>query len=107
VKALVSTVLLATIAAACVPGPGVEDYGKKVAEDRALKDESFRNSSESPVPADKKYQLLPLAYYPVDEQYRAGRVRSCRRTNQRLQIPHPPASCGLRTHQGPEVQPEG
>jgi uncharacterized protein len=85
------TLLLAITAAVllsgCVPGPGVEDYGATVAEHRALKDESFRNSSDSPIPPEKKHQLLPLAYYPVDEGYAVPAVLELSQDRSRLQIP--------------------
>lgn len=71
----------------CVPGRGVEDYPAKVAENRALKDESFRNSPDSPIPPDKKNQLLPLAYYPVDEGYAVPAVLELSQDRSRLQIP--------------------
>ena len=55
------------LAAAC--GPKEEDYTAKIAGIRAAKDESFKADPDSPVPADKKAALLPLAYYPIDELY--------------------------------------
>ena len=55
------------LAAAC--GPKEEDYTAKIAAIRAAKDESFKSDPDSPVPADKKAALLPLAYYPIDELY--------------------------------------
>jgi len=73
--------------AGCVPGPKAEDYGTKVAENRALKDESFRNSSDSPIPAAKKTTLLPLAYYPVDEMYAVPAELEMSQDRPRLKIP--------------------
>ena len=55
------------LAVAC--GPTEEDYTAKIAAIRAAKDESFKSDPDSPVPADKKAALLPLAYYPIDELY--------------------------------------
>ena len=75
------------LAAACTPGPKVEDYGTQIAENRAIKDESFRNSSDSPIPPDKKNTLLPLAYYPVDEVYAVPAVLELSDDRSRLQIP--------------------
>jgi len=80
-------VVAAVLAGACVPGPGVEDFGAKVAESRALKDESFRSSPDSPVPPEKKNQLLPLAYYPVDEMYAVPAMLELSEDRSRLQIP--------------------
>ncbi len=88
-KGFISTVVLAVAVAAagCVPGPTVEDYGAKVAENRALKDESFRSSSDSPVPPGKKNTLLPLAYYPVDETYAVPAELEMSQDRSRLKIP--------------------
>jgi uncharacterized protein (DUF1684 family) len=80
-------VVAAVLAAACVPGPGVEDFGAKVAESRALKDESFRSSPDSPIPPERKSQLLPLAYYPVDEVYAVPAMLELSEDRSRLQIP--------------------
>ena len=70
-----------------MPGPTVEDYGAKVAENRALKDESFRSSSDSPIPPGKKNTLLPLAYYPVDETYAVPAELEMSQDRSRLKIP--------------------
>lgn len=75
------------LASACVPGPAAEDYDQKVAENRALKDESFRSSSDSPIPPDKKASLLPLAYYAVDEGYAVPAVLELSQDRSQLKIP--------------------
>ena len=75
------------VLAGCVPGPKVEDYGSKVAENRALKDESFRSSSDSPIPPEKKDTLLPLAYYPIDEVYAVPAELEMSQDRSRLKIP--------------------
>jgi uncharacterized protein (DUF1684 family) len=80
-------VVAAVLAGACVPGPGLEDYGAKVVEGRALKDESFRSSPDSPIPPEKKNTLLPLAYYPVDEMYAVPAMLELSGDRSRLQIP--------------------
>ena len=54
---------------ACGSSPAQEDYPAKIAALRAAKDDSFKNDPDSPVPADKKAALIPLAYFPVDESY--------------------------------------
>jgi len=63
------------LAAACSSKP--EDY----------KDDNFKNDADSPVPADKKATLIPLAYFPVDELYAvpASLVPADERT--RIQVP--------------------
>jgi uncharacterized protein (DUF1684 family) len=81
-------VLLAMIApAACAPGPGVEDYGAKVAEARAQKDESFRSGPDSPIPPDRVDTLVPLAYYPIDEAYAVPAELELAPTRSRLKMP--------------------
>jgi uncharacterized protein len=76
-----------TAVAACSPGPGGEDYAETIAANRALKDESFRSSPDSPVPPDKKNALLPLSYYPVDEAYAVPASLELSQDRSRLQIP--------------------
>jgi uncharacterized protein len=89
VKGRIPTLTLAAtlVVSGCVPGPGVEDYGAKVAENRALKDDSFRSSPESPIPPEKRSLLLPLAYYPVDELYAVPAELELSQDRSRLQIP--------------------
>jgi uncharacterized protein (DUF1684 family) len=79
--------LMALSVAACVPGPGVEDYAGTITANRALKDESFRSSSDSPIPPEKKSALLPLAYYPVDEAYAVPAEIEMSQDRSRLKIP--------------------
>jgi uncharacterized protein (DUF1684 family) len=78
---------MALSVAACVPGPGVEDYAGTITANRALKDESFRSSSDSPIPPEKKSALLPLAYYPVDEAYAVPAEIEMSQDRSRLKIP--------------------
>lgn len=60
---------VATVAAACNrPPDDPQDYAARIAEARASKDADFQRTND-PVPADKKAQFLPLAYYPVDPEY--------------------------------------
>jgi len=73
--------------ASCTPGPAVEDYGAKIAEARAEKDEAFRSSPDSPIPPDKKAALLPLSYYPIDEAWAVPAELEMSQDRSRLQIP--------------------
>jgi uncharacterized protein (DUF1684 family) len=56
------------------PAPPVDErpYGDRVLADRARKDREFRSPDNklSPVPADKRSEFPPLAYYPVRAEYR-------------------------------------
>ena len=68
-RAVVAILLISICGAACAPRPTEEDYPAKIAAARAAKDESFKTDRDSPIPADKKATLLPLAYFPIDENY--------------------------------------
>ena len=61
-------VALALSAAACAGPP--RTYTEEIAARRAAIDTFMRTSSESPVPPEKRAEILPLPYYPIDEQYR-------------------------------------
>jgi uncharacterized protein (DUF1684 family) len=63
--------LLLIIAAACGSKPPVDEasYVASIAAARGAKDADFANSSESPVPVNKKPEFLPLAYFPIDPAY--------------------------------------
>ena len=59
--------ILAT--AACGNQPPVEqNYAAKLAAARAQKDASFQKEA-TPVPANRKAELLPLAYFSIDPDY--------------------------------------
>jgi uncharacterized protein (DUF1684 family) len=78
-------IVVAVALSAC--GPKEEDYAAHIASIRASKDASFKNDKDSPIPADKKSTLLPLAYFPIDESYAvpASLIPAPERT--RLQVP--------------------
>ena len=69
VRRAVPVLLACLLISACGSQPKEEDYPAKIAAIRAAKDESFKNDPDSPVPADKKATLIPLAYFPIDESY--------------------------------------
>jgi uncharacterized protein len=60
-------------AAACSNKPPEEgDYLTRLTRTRAAKDASFATpccSEASPVPDNRKAELLPLAYFPIDQAY--------------------------------------
>ncbi|HEY7055628.1 MAG TPA: DUF1684 domain-containing protein [Vicinamibacterales bacterium] len=47
-------------------------YEEEIASWHAEKDQFMRESSESPVPADKRATFPALAYFPTDPAYRTG-----------------------------------
>lgn len=63
--------LLAGTLAGCSTQPPMPDYAEGLTADRAAKDEMFRAATDSPIPAGQRDTFLPLAYYPIDETYRA------------------------------------
>jgi uncharacterized protein (DUF1684 family) len=81
-------VALVTVAlSACTISPKEEDYPAKIAAIRATKDQSFRNDPDSPIPADKKGTLLPLAYFPIDESYAVPASLEPFEQRTRIQVP--------------------
>jgi uncharacterized protein (DUF1684 family) len=82
-----SIVLAAVLAAACGSQPREEDYPARIAAMRAAKDASFKNDPDSPVPADKKASLIPLAYYPIDEGYAVPASLEPSSDRTRIQVP--------------------
>jgi uncharacterized protein len=73
--------------AGCGSSPSEEDYPAKIAAIRAAKDDSFKNDPDSPVPADKKATLIPLAYFPIDESYTAPASLEPSADRSRIQVP--------------------
>jgi hypothetical protein len=57
-----------TIACASKP-PATKDCGPQLLTERAAKDLLFEKSKESPIPDNRKAELLPLAYFPIDCSY--------------------------------------
>jgi uncharacterized protein (DUF1684 family) len=83
-----SVLIIAAIsAAACTITPKEEDYTAKIEAIRAAKDESFKNDSDSPIPADKKSALLPLVYFPIDENYAVPASLEPAAERTRIQVP--------------------
>jgi uncharacterized protein (DUF1684 family) len=68
-------------------GPKEEDYTGKIASIRAAKDASFKSDADSPIPADKKATLLPLAYFPIDEGYAVPATLEPSADRTRIQVP--------------------
>jgi uncharacterized protein (DUF1684 family) len=85
---------LTLLAAACRPGghDGLP-YGERIARQRADKDEFFATNRQSPVPADKRAEFLPLAYFPIDPAYA---VPAALGTSDREPAVEMPTSTGLR-----------
>jgi len=58
------------LGAACANRPPEEpkEYAAKIAADRAAKDAAFTRDND-PVPQNRKAELLPLGYFPIDPDY--------------------------------------
>lgn len=63
---MVSAVLLIAMACSKAPVP----YADQITAWHAEKDRFMRESSESPVPPDKRATFPPLTYFPIDSSYR-------------------------------------
>jgi hypothetical protein len=64
--------MAATVVAACSSGPSAPDEGSyvdRLSAERADKERMFRESSDSPIPAGKHAELLPLSYFSIDPAY--------------------------------------
>ncbi len=71
VGAGVGAVLVACAAMTACASPAPEQtYAQGVLADRAAKDDAFRTSSSSPIPADQRAAFQHLSYFPIDESYR-------------------------------------
>lgn len=71
--------------AACTSAPA--DYPTKIAAARAAKDENFKTASDSPVPADKRAILIPLSYFPVDENFAIPATLEPAEERKHMQVP--------------------
>ena len=62
--------LVGLLAPACgPPAPDESVYITRLLEDRAYKDDLFKNGPDSPVPLDRRW-MVPLHYYEPDLSYR-------------------------------------
>jgi uncharacterized protein len=70
VRVLVVITAAGALAAACSnkPPDDPKSYIARVAAERTAKDQQFQRSNDV-VPANKKGEFLPLAYFPIDPDY--------------------------------------
>jgi uncharacterized protein len=73
VSEVVGCVVAVLLLASCANRPPEEpkDYADKIAADRASKDAAFGRDSD-PIPQNRKAELLPLGYFPIDPDYNVG-----------------------------------
>jgi uncharacterized protein (DUF1684 family) len=54
------------------PPDDPKSYVEEVATGRAIKDKEFNTASDSPVPPNRRAEVLPLAYFPIDPDYKVA-----------------------------------
>ena len=64
---------------------------------RAEKDNNFRTASNSPVPENRRAELLPLAYFPIDPDYKVG--ATLKPSNDTTVLEMPTSTGGLHAEQ--------
>jgi hypothetical protein len=80
--------VLALVAAACSnkPPDDPKNYVSRIAAERAAKDTQFQKAND-PVPASKKGEFLPLAYFPIDPDYNVLAALKLATEEQTLMMP--------------------
>lgn len=81
---LAFAVAAALVSGGCTPTP--EDYGSKIARQRAQKDDFLRQSPEIVLPGERD-KFLPLSYFPIDESYAAPAQLQPSTDRMRVQVP--------------------
>ena len=73
-RAVAFAAVVAFAAACSNRPPGDASYVSRIEAARAEKDAAFLKSSDSPVPENRRADVLPLAYFPVDPSWIAPAV---------------------------------
>jgi uncharacterized protein len=66
--------LVLTTACSNRPPENPKSYVDEIASARTAKDNNFRTAPNSPVPESRRAELLPLAYFPIDPDYKVGAI---------------------------------
>ena len=82
----VVALVLAMPACSNRPPDNPKDYTQRIADMRADKDAMFQREND-PIPADRKAQFLPLAYFPVDPEYHVSAALKESPTPKRQMMP--------------------
>jgi uncharacterized protein (DUF1684 family) len=78
-----------TLVCACSnrPPEDPKSYVAEIAAARSSKDEAFKSGSDSPVPENRRAELLPLAYFPIEPDYKTAAALSPTNDTTVLQVP--------------------
>jgi uncharacterized protein (DUF1684 family) len=88
VRRFVFSIAMTALLAGCNPGPQDErHYHSTVAAARADKDRFLLQDRESPVPANRKAEFLPLRYYPVESDFNIPAVLKPSADQQTIAMP--------------------
>src|SRR5438132_1532253 len=71
-RAVAIVIALAASACSNKPPENPQDYVATVAAERARKDEDFKAAANSPVPPNRRTELVPLGYFPIDPDYKTS-----------------------------------
>lgn len=86
--ALLAAAAALVMTLSCSGGAPSVSYEEELLSARAARDEVFRTSAESPIPPERRRELLPLAYFPPDASYRVPAVlRPARVTQSPVTLP--------------------
>jgi uncharacterized protein (DUF1684 family) len=77
--------LLLGAAAACTPRE--VPYADEIAGWHATKDRFMHESDDSPIPKEQRAAFPPLAYFPIQPEYRVSAALQVARGNEVIQIP--------------------
>ena len=69
------------------PPENPQDYATMIGAVRATKDQEFKTASDSPVPPNRRAELLPLGYFPIDPDYKTSASLKPSTDNTVLQVP--------------------
>jgi uncharacterized protein (DUF1684 family) len=69
-------------------------YLREMARARAEKDATFKNAADSPIPASRRGELLPLSYFPIDPDYSVAAILEV--SGERLSVEMPTSTGQLR-----------
>jgi uncharacterized protein (DUF1684 family) len=72
--ALFALFLYVVVAGGCAnkPPDDPKDYVGTIVAWRTARDTAFMNGSDSPIPPNRRQELLPLGYFPIEPNYKTG-----------------------------------